>query len=676
MPRHGLHAPLLSLIALLAAAGPASGLDTDGDGISDEVEMNGVPGQPLLDFPAMGADPNVPDVFVQADWVTCDPIIEHCGPNNSLDHNQLSSKAAAEMAAFFAPDIMVHVDNGVLPPRPELVMVHGDWGGARRLPRGSQPCNSSVLGARYGYFHRGTFAGLNGGGGGVLYGFCFGGNSVYGSVGAHELGHNLGLSHGGNEPSYPANCKPNYQSPMNYAFLYDRDIEQFSRGGLADVVLDPTAMDEQLGLGTGDPTVLGIMRSGPWGHNVRDDGAIDWNRDGRFDTELVRAAPNWARASCEQSTAHTDFFPPGDEPTMTWLPELDAPRLYLFARRAEDGMPAYHVATRFDGCDPADEPESCADWSPRSLDPGIAVPGAFAGSGAIAAAGWESPDGARLLVVHADQSGQLHAQRLMRQDGADRWEAPVAIPGAFTDANPALALLPGDQRMLLVAPEDGWLRRWEYDIADGTWSGPRDEVWEDGTLVELCHGVALARGFERGDDGMGEQVYAAVPAGRYCELTLARRSPEGPWQRLGDQVWSSSEPPLTGARPGLAYVPFDPAVPEEGRLYIAWRPFPSGAALISHTEGNDARAGATDRRLRFWYGTYLRNYWAVLTGGIGLGFDIRFDDNLRATWTYINGGVQLQPFADGIIAVDMHDQDDYAYMLENLACSLTRSCMP
>ena len=46
----------------------------------------------------------------------------------------------------------------------------------------------------------------------------------------HELGHTLGLSHGGlyyqggtgsYVPTFDVNCKPNYQSSMNYLFQLD-----------------------------------------------------------------------------------------------------------------------------------------------------------------------------------------------------------------------------------------------------------------------------------------------------------------------------------------------------------------------------------------------------------------------------------------------------------------------
>jgi hypothetical protein len=646
--------------------------DTDRDGVPDDVELGGIESEPLLEFPVYGADPDQPDIFVQVDWIACDPIVEYCGPNNSLDRNRMTSAAVEEMATYFAPDVAVHVDNGVPPPRPELATLHGAWGGARRVP-GAQGCKAA-LGPRFGYFHRGSVAGIYGGGGGDLYGFCFGANSSRGSVTAHELGHNFGLDHGGNQPSFPANCKPHYRSPMSYGYLYDPTLAQFSRG-THGMVLNATAMDEQLGVGTTDPELLAALREPPWYFEVRDDGAVDWNRDGRFDEQPVRAALTWAWSSCDQSTPHADFFNPGREPSMVWLPAADRPRLYLFTRSPEDGRPGYRVATRFDLCtinDLTDEHVPCTDWTP-GLEAHQPIPDTPSGIGAVAPVAWQDGATGHLLAVWADAAGQLHQQTLTHEGGNERWGAPAPIPGARTDRSPALLLLPGDQTMLLVAPETRRLRVRERPLGDATWSAPVDATWEDGTAIDACHAPALARGFERGR--AGEAVYAAIPTGRFCELEIGRRNPDGTWARLTSQVWPGAVP-FSGGRPGLAYVPFRPEVPEEGRFYVAWKPLPTGAGLIGFTQGNDPAPEATALRMQFQGGTYLRNLWAVTTDGIPLLYDVRFDDNLRAAYVHANRNLQFLPFADGVIDADMYDQDDYEYILANLACSLTGSCDP
>lgn len=670
---------LLGLLALALAAGasgapvrPADATDSDRDGVPDQVELEGVASEPLLDFPAYGADPDQPDVFVQVDWVACDPIVEYCGPNNSLDRNRMTSAAAEQMAAYFAPDVAVHIDNGLPPPRPELETVHGAWGGAKRLPPGPASCNAKSLGARFGYFHRGSVAGISGGGGGVLYGFCFGANSAYGGVAAHELGHNLGLDHGGNEPSFPANCKPHYRSPMSYAYLYDDTLAQFSRG-TRSLVLNPTAMDEQLGVGTTDPELLAALRAPPWYLDVRDDGAVDWNRDGRFDEQPVRAAATWALSSCDQSTAHTDFFALAREPSMAWLPAADQPRLYLFARTGEDRRPGYRVATRFDRCttgDPSDEQVPCTDWTP-GYEGMTSIPDAPSGIGAVAAVAWQAGARALLLAVWADAAGQLHQQTLTREDGSDRWSQPEPIPGARTDRSPALVLLPGDETVLLLAPDGGRLRAWQRDLGGSEWVGGAGAAWDDGEEIAPCEGAALARGFERGRDG--ESVYMAIPTGRFCQLELGRLEPDGAFTRLTSSMWTGSAP-FSGGRPGLAYVRFRPDAPEEGRFYVTWKPLPTGAGLIAFTQGNDPAPEATALRMQLLPSTYLRNLWAVALDAVILHFDPRFDTNLRAAYVYWKGGLQFQPFADGIIDADMYDQDDYEYILANLACSLTASC--
>ncbi len=96
----------------------------------------------------------------------------------------------------------------------------------------------------------------------------------------HELGHNLGLRHGGFQD---LNYKPNYRSVMNYLFQiagtcgtlrYTTGVAfspcfplrafYYSFGGGID--LDETCLDETVGIG---------------------EGPLDWDRDGQFDICVV-----------------------------------------------------------------------------------------------------------------------------------------------------------------------------------------------------------------------------------------------------------------------------------------------------------------------------------------------------------------------------------------------------
>jgi hypothetical protein len=662
--------------AILLAAAPARAADSDGDGLSDDDEQNGVAGEPLLDLPAMGADPAAPDLFVQVDYETCDPVLSYCGPENTFDTNRLGSRAAFRLAAFFAPDIRLHLDTGVPTLASDAAFVHGDWGGTHRLPTGPHPCNPDLLGARFGYFHRTVVAGTSGGGGGDLYGFCSGGDTVHMGVLAQELGHNFGIGHGGNFDSYPANCKPHYRSPMNYAYTYDDQIVQYSRGQFAGVVLDPARMDELAGLGTTDPTVLQSLRDSPWLFNVREDGAIDWNRDGRFEAGTVRAAPTWAYASCEQSSPHTDALAVTSEPALAWLGDAGGgtPRLYLISRSQADGTLEARFLTRFDACDPFVEPQSCTDWDPKASDPARAVPGSKPGRGWPAVASTTTV-GARLVVVYADAVGLPWSQTLSMSSGAEAWSAPAMVDATPLTGDPALVEMPGGQALLLMAPIAGGMAAWQLDLTSGTWSGPTAQMWDDGSAMQPCWGAALARGWLAGQPD--EQLVTVVPEGASCELIVATRdAATGLWTRLGDGIWTGL-PPVTGARPSLQYVPYDNATPEDGRFYLAWRPNPTGAALIAMTEGNDARAGAVDRRFVFIRGTFMRNVWALLGGAPDLEYDARFDENLRAVQVYEkSGGLWFMPFADGVTDVEMRDQDDYHFIKQFLACSLDGSCKP
>ena len=111
-----------------------------------------------------------------------------------------------------------------------------------------------------------------------------------------------------------------------------------------------------------------------------------------------------------------------------------------------------------------------------------------------------------------------------------------------------------------------------------------------------------------------------------------------------------------------------------GRFYLAFMRQPESPAIIYMTEGNDPRAEAESYRLGLTSGVYLRSVWAVVEGGVSLMYDRDHDSNLRAMWTRADRETFFNPYADGILDVDMYDVDEYAVMREYIACSLTESC--
>jgi hypothetical protein len=105
----------------------------------------------------------------------------------------------------------------------------------------------------------------------------------------HELGHNLGLDHGGADA---VNCKPNYASVMNYSSshpgmgsTYRLDYSRAALATLDEAALDeaaPIAADAGLRAAFGPaPIVIEPLA-----------GAHDYNRDGRRDAGLVAADLN------------------------------------------------------------------------------------------------------------------------------------------------------------------------------------------------------------------------------------------------------------------------------------------------------------------------------------------------------------------------------------------------
>ena len=271
-------------------------VDSDNDGLLDDWETNGidVDGDGTVDLwlQDMGADPQRKDIFVEVDYMADNSVGgKNLKPNQTAIDMVVAAFAAAPVAN---PDgstgITLHVDNG--PDSTMIPAVNGTpaqtWGAmsAQTVLPYQETIGSSNEATGYNWsefdvlrntnfpinrrdvFHYNVWANKLGGRdttSGIARGIPSGdffvtlggwlvpGGTVNQQAGTfmHELGHNLGLRHGGSDG---ANNKPNYLSVMNYSFqtrgLRMNDVDgnfDYSRFDLPD--LDETNLDENAGLG-------------------------------------------------------------------------------------------------------------------------------------------------------------------------------------------------------------------------------------------------------------------------------------------------------------------------------------------------------------------------------------------------------------------------------------------
>ena len=281
-----------------------SGADGDGDALPDEWEADGVDfdgnGSIDLDLPGMGADPQHKDVFVELDF---------------MPPHRFEAAAATAITKAFAdapvsnPDgttgITLHLDNGadsVMNPRTgalwgsrsrQTSITHSavtgsvaantyDWSAFDTLKDANFP---AVRGPVFHYAisahgHDGTSSGIArdipssdllvtlGAGCLSLTGSdCTLDATAQAGTLMHELGHNLGLHHGGND-ELPN--KPNYLSVMNYSFqltgLMRSNLSFFLDYSRFSISLDESALDQAHGFGgTGAAAVLNTLGRCPSG---------------------------------------------------------------------------------------------------------------------------------------------------------------------------------------------------------------------------------------------------------------------------------------------------------------------------------------------------------------------------------------------------------------------------
>jgi hypothetical protein len=283
----------------------ANDKDTDGDGLYDSWEKNGIDfdldGNIDLDLLALGADWEHKDIFVEADYMA--------GKRPNTDAID-DVKAAFSNAQVSNPDnvkgINLHflLDEDV--PWKEFTSF-ADYYALKNANFGTvdERLNVNAIQAKKMTYRYCLFAdklsinGIDPKCPGVAEGlvcddFILAFGAFYDGVGVrkdqaavfmHELGHALGLDHGGNTS---VNYKPNYLSIMNYAFQFDRLMPtrplDFSYGNCID--LDESNLDEYKGIGQAKATVW----KGPNNTILSDPSGmtIDWEYNGWIDNHTVK----------------------------------------------------------------------------------------------------------------------------------------------------------------------------------------------------------------------------------------------------------------------------------------------------------------------------------------------------------------------------------------------------
>ncbi len=629
--------------------------DSDADGLPDANEVYGVESARPAHLPAWGADPLQRDVFVEADW--------------QPDYQLTNTQAQAVVDAY-APYIRIHIDTGRTNTDPATRQSYGAWGGAMALAGDPTHCAGWSPEWRKLFHHMVVVRD----GGNASSSTCAISDAARF---AHELGHQLGLGHGGGDNN---NCKPHYVSAMNYAY---QRRHRFSEGANMGVVLNPLSLDETRGLGR-SAAETAFLSAEPFSYLVNSSGGVDWNRDGVISTGTVQSSLFWNSTwrGCDVGSlrhSHTDTN--AQHAALVWE---SSSKLSMFYRGPSGLLHRTLAASDLATCRTKD---ACVKYEPPAGTAANIIT-SDGGWGRIGA-DWYTINGVNrsLLAYVATEGSAQRVKYRHRASGQTTWTTgSLAHPGGdpglggvsvvkiqYGTANQNYVWLFATK---LVSGK--WvLRSWRYNTAgSGTWDViDRTESFSDGGSMEAIQAPGVTAGYIKGMSG--EQI-VAVLQGQDERLYLARYdAANSNWVRLPTSSipWWNSRAPAS-----IEYVA-SAADPTNGRYYLTTAnlsPLQADRPAILQTEGNDLSPTATSRRLSFGPANQFWNDWTHVhtttysVDAPALLFDRRYDSNLRAAFAKnagVRDGIALMhffPVADGIVNIDLREYKDYAIMLLKL----------
>jgi RTX calcium-binding nonapeptide repeat (4 copies) len=307
--------------------------DADGDGLLNTWETNGIPVQGGGTYPLPGANPNHKNLYVEVDYMENHRPIGGGGAFGAIQdvRSAFSRSPVTNPDGVTGINLFVLVDDQI--PHEDTTTLDNviedikpTWFGTAEERARTNAAN--LLAAKGLAFHYAVFAhqqpgsgssgiaslpgmdslvtlGADGWAQNPTTGHSVGTRDEQAGTFMHEFGHNLALSHGGNED---INCKTNYFSVQNYLFQFSNWVAgrplDYSRSAVA--ALDEELLNERAGLGLSSPTGLMTtygppdLRKGP-GLVAAGSGPVDWNWNGVIDAGTVFSDINnlGADAGCD-----------------------------------------------------------------------------------------------------------------------------------------------------------------------------------------------------------------------------------------------------------------------------------------------------------------------------------------------------------------------------------------